>query len=331
MAVRKPLVHLDDNTVGELPAGDTLPGTFPRMEYIADVATDDPAALRTALNSLLAEARSSGRMSPPPMGLSGTYPNALVGQGYNHALTLTGSYVAPVTFAVINGAEPAGPGWGFNTGTSALTNADPQTVESATFSVQATDSSVPPQVVEAGPFTVNVSGGVETGQLGDTGSGGAGNWPTSANRGLLRKITVPFAITLKQFNMRIRGASTGVGDRFKGLVYAADGAGGEPGTLLAVSAPTATTSGGAQLLTATVADVVIPAGEVWIGYVCDGGSGSGSETDSGGTATNATIMLNGGETNYATPTNPCGDWPGSPGPYSNIPALWFDYEYIPGG
>ncbi len=308
-----------------------MPGTFAPMDYIADVSSDDPAVLRAALNALLAEVRTTGRMAPPPMGLSGTYPNAVVGQGYDHGLTLTGSYVAPVTFAVIDGAIPAGAGWAFDPATSDVTNADPQTVESATFSVQVTDSSVPPQIAQAGPFTINVSAGVETGQLGDTGSGGAGNWPTSANRALMRKITVPFAITLKQFNMRIRGASTGVGDRFKGLVYAADGAGGEPGTLLAVSAPTAATAGGAQLLTAAVADVAIPAGEVWIGYVCDGGSGSGSETDSSGTATNATIMLNGGETNYAAPSNPCGDWPGSPGPYSNLPALWFDYEYIPGG
>lgn len=168
-------------------------------------------------------------------------------------------------------------------------------------------------------------GGGTPATLGDQGSGGAGNWPTSADRGLMTKVTLAESGTFTQFNMRLRSASTGVGDRFKGLIYAADGADNEPGTLLAVSAPTGPTTGGAELLTAAVADIVIGPQDLWIGYVCDGGSGSGSETDSGGTATNVTIMLNSGETDYASPNDPCGNWPGSPGPYSNIPALWFDY------
>lgn len=171
----------------------------------------------------------------------------------------------------------------------------------------------------SGGFTS--SGG---GMLGDNGSGGSGNWPTSGDRALMTQVVIAETITLTQFNMRIHTDSTGVGDRFKGLIYAADGTGGNPGTLLAVSSPTGPTTGGAELLTAAASGSVT-AQNAWIGYVCDGGSGSGSSTDSGGTATNATIMLNSGETDYASPNDPAGNWPGSPGPYSNIPALWFDY------
>lgn len=163
--------------------------------------------------------------------------------------------------------------------------------------------------------------------IGDQGSGGGGNWPTQGDRALLRKITVAAPTTLTQFNMRIRDPAPNPevgGDRFKGLVYAADGTGGNPGTLVAVSSPTPPNAGGPELLTAPVANVLIPAGEYWIGYVCDGGSGGGVDTDSGGTAPNVTIMFNSGETNYASPSNPAGNWAGTPGPYNNIPALWFD-------
>lgn len=60
-----------------------------------------------------------------------------------------------------------------------------------------------------------------------------------------------------------------------------------------------------------------------------GASGAGCETDSGGTLANGTIMLNGGEVNYASPPATAGLWPGSPGPYSNVPSLSFDYLYTP--
>lgn len=58
-----------------------------------------------------------------------------------------------------------------------------------------------------------------------------------------------------------------------------------------------------------------------------GDTGSGSETDSGGTSTDVAIMLSGGEVNYASPPSTAGAWGGSPGPYSNVPALWFDGTY----
>ena len=162
---------------------------------------------------------------------------------------------------------------------------------------------------------------------GDIGSGGGGNWPTTANRALMRKLYADYEMTLTQFNMRMGSASTGVGDRFKGLVYLGNAAGGYPATLIGVSSPTNPTAGGAELLTAACS-IVVPAGSIyWQGYVCDGGSGSGSETDSGGTETNVAIMLNGGEVNYSSPPATAGLWPGSPGPYSNIPALWFDGTY----
>lgn len=163
--------------------------------------------------------------------------------------------------------------------------------------------------------------------LGDTGSGGAGNWPTSADRALMRRIVLPQDTTFNSFSMRMR-AGANAGDRFKGLMYAADNTGDYPGTLLIATPQTPIAAGGAELLTISFTDTLITAQEVWIGYVCNGGSGSGSETDSGGSSPNATIMLNGGETSFASPSNPCGLWPGSPGPYSNIPALYFEGFYV---
>lgn len=41
------------------------------------------------------------------------------------------------------------------------------------------------------------------------------------------------------------------------------------------------------------------------------------------------VPLNGGEVNYASPPATAGLWPGSPGPYSNVPSLSFDYLYTP--
>ena len=164
-------------------------------------------------------------------------------------------------------------------------------------------------------------------QWGDTGSGGGGAWPTTANRALMRKIFAADDLTLTQFNMRIASASTGVGDQFKGLVYAADNTGGYPGTRLGISDPTGATVGGAELLTAPCS-ILVPGGSFyWEGYVCNGASGPGSVTDSGGAETDVAIMLNGGEVEYASPPAIAGLWPGSPGPYSNRPSVWFDGTY----
>ena len=166
--------------------------------------------------------------------------------------------------------------------------------------------------------------------LGDTGTGGAGGWPTSANRALMTKVTLPHNATIKQFNMWMAAESADAGDRFKGLIYAADNTGGYPGTRLLVSPPTPPSTGiGAELLSIAIADILVPGQEVWIGYVCDGGSGAGNDTDSGGVLASGTIMLNSGEVNYASPPSTAGLWPGGPGPYSNVPSLWFDYTYTP--
>lgn len=164
-------------------------------------------------------------------------------------------------------------------------------------------------------------------QWGDTGSGGGGSWPTAADRALMRKIFAANDLTLTQFNMRIKAGSAGVGDQFKGLVYLGDGAGGYPRTRIGVSDPTDATVGGAQLLTAACA-IFVPAGSwYWEGYVGNGFSGPGCDTDSGGTETDVAIMLNGGEVEYASPPAIAGLWPGSPGPYSNVPSIWFDGTY----
>jgi hypothetical protein len=175
-------------------------------------------------------------------------------------------------------------------------------------------------------FTTGGGGGGTNIDWGNTGSAGGGNWPANGNRALLTKIVASNTLSLTQFNMRTTAANGG-GVLYKGLVYAADGTGGNPGTLVGASSPTANTAAGAQVLTAACS-ITVPPGNYWIGYVANGsGAGAGGETDSGGTGTNNAIMMNSGETNYATPSNPATNWAGSPGPYSNVPALWFDGTY----
>lgn len=158
--------------------------------------------------------------------------------------------------------------------------------------------------------------------VGDDGSDGGGNWPTSADRALMAPFTVPQTAHLVSFNMRTRDAN-GSGCRYKGLVYAADGGAGPngsvlPSTLLAVSEVSAVVGAGVQLITLAISGTVEPQ-DVWVGYVCDGG-GNG-ETDSGGTNPGQTIMFN-GDLSFASPDNPVAEWPGSPGPYANVPAVW---------
>lgn len=160
--------------------------------------------------------------------------------------------------------------------------------------------------------------------VGDDGSDGGGNWPTSADRALLAPFTVDQTAHLLTFNMRTRSANE-AGSRYKGLVYAADGGAGPngstlPGTLLAVSDVSAVVGGGVQLVTMAIAGTIEPQ-VVWIGYVSDGGSGG--ETDSGGTNPGQTIMLN-GTLSFASPDDPAPAWPGSPGPYANVPAVWLE-------
>lgn len=170
------------------------------------------------------------------------------------------------------------------------------------------------------------AGGGSPVTIGQTGLGGAGNWPTSADRALMSKAVVSATTDLTQFNLRTTAASTS-GEQYKGLMYAADGIGGNPSTLLAYTVASAVVGAGVQLVTmAVVGTPSIAAQNVWIGYVAAGtAGGAGGETDSGAAgAAGDSIMLNGGETNYTTPSNPAGNWPGSPGPYSNKGAFWWD-------
>lgn len=172
---------------------------------------------------------------------------------------------------------------------------------------------------------VRLSGGSPV-TIGQTGVGGSGNWPTSGDRALLSKAVVSSSTLLTFFNMRT-SAANGAGETFKGLMYAADGIGGNPGTLLAYTVASSAVPGGAQLATmAVVGTPTISPQNVWIGYVANGtGGGGGGETESGAAGVSGdTIMLNSGETSYASPSNPAGNWPGSPGPYANILAGWWD-------
>lgn len=179
--------------------------------------------------------------------------------------------------------------------------------------------------VYLGATQVWPTGAPDVGTVGDTGANGGGNWPTSADRGVFAPFVLAHTATLTAFNMRTRAPSS-AGNRYKGVMYAADGASGRPGTLLAVTAASAAIGAGVQLITIPAGGEVIAPQTVWIGYVCDGAAGSGAETDSGGVNAAQTIMMN-GIISFASPQDPASAWPGSPGPYSNVPAAWFDYEY----
>lgn len=167
-------------------------------------------------------------------------------------------------------------------------------------------------------------GGGTPGLVGDNGSGGAGNWPTSGDRAMLAPFTLLHTATLVQFGMRTTPANA-AGETFKGLLYAADGSGGGAGTLLFATASSAATPAGAQLIYIPASGVITPQ-DVWIGYVANGtAGGSGGETDSGGTGSN--VRMYNGILSFASPDDPAPTWPGSPGPYSNIPSVWFEYTY----
>ncbi len=236
------------------------------------------------------------------------------------ASTTNGSWAPSATSYTYQWQELIAAVW---TNISGQTASTYTTTADGTFRVQVTATNAYGSTTANSAQFVIVTGGATPIQWGDTGSAGAGNWPCSGNRGLMVKITAAATLSLTQFNMRLTAGNTGSGDRFKGLVYDDDGTGGNPGTLIGVSSPTGLSVAGAQTLTAACT-ITVPAGTYWIGYVCDGGNVAGSESDSGGTNVNGTIMLNSGETNYASPSNPAGNWPGSPGPYSNVPALWWD-------
>lgn len=131
-------------------------------------------------------------------------------------------------------------------------------------------------------------------------------------------------------HMRTNDASAG-GNRYKVVVYLADGAGvpiggvNRPGTLLAVSAQSDIVPPGAQDIEMGISGEM-PDAPVWIFTVSNGtGTGGGSEQDSGGVNDAQTIMLN-GTLSFAAPQDPCPAWPGSPGPYSNVPSAWIDCE-----
>lgn len=164
---------------------------------------------------------------------------------------------------------------------------------------------------------------ISTDIVGDFGEGGAGNWPTSADRAVLAPFELPHRATLTNFIMRVRAGSA-AGNRYRGLMYAADGADGKPGTLLAATAPSEIIPGGFQIIMIPANREVVEAQTVWIGYVCDGAASA--QTDSGGTNAAQTIMFN-GTLSFASPPTTAPVWPGSPGPYSNVPSVSFEYEY----
>lgn len=327
MTTRKPIVFLSDNSLGELPATDDL-----AIRYVEDLPLPASSYGGTFLQRGGDLYFSNGSawqivtLSPVPVPVNTVPPVVSGASNPGDTATVTnGTWTNSPIVYTRQWQEFIAEVWLDIFGE---TNTTYETDHVGIFRCVVTATNeYGSGVASSNEFEIAESSGTDI-DWGDTGSGGGGAWPTSGDRALLVKITASNTLTLTQFNMRTTASSTGsANDRFKGLVYADDGTGGNPGTLIGVSDPTnPTNSSGSNLLTASCS-ITVPPGDYWIGYVCDGGSGTGSITDSGGTNVSGTIMLNSGETDYASPNDPAGNWPGSPGPYSNVPALWFDGTY----
>jgi hypothetical protein len=103
--------------------------------------------------------------------------------------------------------------------------------------------------------------------FGDTTAGGD-TFPASSDRAILSKFTAPEAGTVTQINARF-DATSGA-DNFKGLIYAADGAGGIPGTRLGVGNSAAVPGGGGDIASDGLSVAISAATDYWIGGVGQG-------------------------------------------------------------
>lgn len=316
-----------DNTDPQNPiVNATGTGGFPVMDYIADPSTMTAADIYATLVDVLAELQSTGRMDgPPPAVPVNTVPPAITGGSTSgDVLTLSnGTWTESPTSYAYQWQELIAAVWTDLVGETANTYT---TDHDGDFRGQVIATNGVGDGLPA--YSATHAIGVLFGFVGDMGSGGAGNWPTSGDRGLGCPFVLADNATLTSFNMRTTSANN-AGDKFRGLLYAADGPGGYAGTLLCETVASATAIAGAQVINIAIPPASpIPPQPVWIFYVADGGSSAfgGGETDSGGTNASETIMLN-GTLSFAAPQDPCPTWPGSPGPYANVPAVWFEYTY----
>lgn len=104
--------------------------------------------------------------------------------------------------------------------------------------------------------------------FGDTTAGGD-TFPASGDRGLVSKFTAGSSGTLTSINVRFDSTSGG-GESFKGLIYADDGAGNTPGTLLGVGNATSVPAGGGDLQSGGLSVSIVGGTDYWIGAVTNG-------------------------------------------------------------
>jgi hypothetical protein len=115
--------------------------------------------------------------------------------------------------------------------------------------------------------------------FGDTTAGGD-TFPTTNDRAILSKFSPASSGTVTQINVRFHSTSA-AGDTFKGLIYAADGAGGIPGTRLGIGDATSVPAGGGDLASTGLSVAVTGSVDYWIGAVINS-SNSVFETDASG-------------------------------------------------
>ena len=101
--------------------------------------------------------------------------------------------------------------------------------------------------------------------FGDTTAGGD-TFPCANDRAVVSKFTCSTSGTLTQINVRFDSTSS-AGASFKGLIYADDGAGNTPGTLLGVGGATAVGAGGGDLASTGLSVTLVGGTDYWIGGV----------------------------------------------------------------
>lgn len=134
--------------------------------------------------------------------------------------------------------------------------------------------------------------------FGDITQGGS-SFPCSGNRAIFGLFTLSEAGDVQSIGIFMDAATTG-GINIKGLIYAADGSGGNPGTRLAVGQAVAVPAGSSELTSTLSSPVSLAAGDYWIGAVASDFQARWSADD----ASAGGVRKEG--VTYASPADPLG-------------------------